>query len=109
MWLDMKCIFKTNRIELQGFNLLLMKLVNIVFMNANLENLVTLGQVVNHIQNIVTLMVGFQLVDVGVRVVGIHSGTSGEIDDHRSLGAIDVVQGGGGTRPGSAGKRPQKS
>ena len=53
MWLDMKCIFKTNRIELQGFNLLLMKLVNIVFMNANLENLVTLGQVVNHIQNII--------------------------------------------------------
>ena len=87
----MKCIFKTNRVELQGFNLLLMKLVNIMFMNVNdgvpLENLVTLGQIVNHTQNTATLIVGFQLVDVGIHVVGIHGQTSGEIDDHRSLGA----------------------
>ena len=69
-----------------------MKLVNIMFVNANdgvpLKNLVTLSQVVNHTQNIVTLMVGFQLVDVGIHFVGVHSQTSGEIDDHRSLGPL---------------------
>ena len=36
-------------------------------------------------------MIGFQLVvDVGVRVVGIHGPTSGEIHDHRGAGSLDV-------------------